>query len=184
MRLHAPEKFPAKMFPRPARPHFRSPDQGLPSPDLRKLHHHGTPLRPIYHLVVEPPPSDAARADGNSGISVHAPPRLANSITESSELRFMKEAPPSEFTTSDLSSVAKIALIGACTHLHAPMRRRQLSPRTPIRPARVMHAWHVPARGWHTPSATCLYTVSPRQHATSACHVRQKKKKKVKGKFW
>uniref|UniRef100_A0A2N9HR47 Uncharacterized protein n=1 Tax=Fagus sylvatica TaxID=28930 RepID=A0A2N9HR47_FAGSY len=162
------------MFTRPAPPHFRSPDQGLPSLDLRKLHHHGTPLRPIYHLVVEPPPSDAARApraDGNSSISVHAPPRLANSITESSKLRFMKKAPPSEFTTSDLSSAAKIALIGACTRLHAPMRRRQLSPHAPIRPARVMHAWHAPTRGWHTPSATCLSTVSPRQHATSACHL-------------
>uniref|UniRef100_A0A2N9GUH7 Uncharacterized protein n=1 Tax=Fagus sylvatica TaxID=28930 RepID=A0A2N9GUH7_FAGSY len=169
------------MFTRLVPPHFRSPDRGLPSLDLRNLHHHGTPLRPIYHLVVEPPPSDVARAphaDGNSGISVHAPPRLANSITESSELRFMKEAPPSEFTTSDLSSAAKIALIRACTCLHAPMRCWQLSPRAPIRPARVMHAWHAPARGWHTPSATYLSTVLPRQHATST------KKKKRKGKFW
>ena len=39
------------------------------------------------------------------------------------------------------------------------------------------YAQHVSTRAWHTPSATCLSTVSPHQHTTSACHVAKKKKK-------
>ena len=41
---------------------FRSPERGLPSSDSRNWHHVRTPQRMIYHLAVETPPSEAARA--------------------------------------------------------------------------------------------------------------------------
>jgi hypothetical protein len=41
-----------------SRRHIRTPEHDLLGTETKKWHHHWSPLRPIYHLAVEQPPSE------------------------------------------------------------------------------------------------------------------------------
>uniref|UniRef100_A0A2N9F1P2 Uncharacterized protein n=1 Tax=Fagus sylvatica TaxID=28930 RepID=A0A2N9F1P2_FAGSY len=62
---------------------FRSPERGLPSSDSRNWHHVRTPQRTIYHLAVETPPSEAARAvEAPAEFSTRQHARACSSVCE------------------------------------------------------------------------------------------------------
>jgi hypothetical protein len=62
-------------------------------------------------------------------------------------------------------------------HVIMPRGRKKIKIKIKIKNKKRGKFWGGPTCGWHTPSATCLSTVSPRQHAT------WQKKKKKKEKF-
>ncbi len=128
MHSHAPLEFSDGLPTR--RRHIRTPEHDLLGSQTVKRHHHWSPLWPIYHLEVDESPLERPRASTRrshlrnpwptrQSLSQLLKPRL-----ELSELRFKKAAPPFDSKTSDLSSATKIALIGASTCHHAPMRLR------------------------------------------------------------
>jgi hypothetical protein len=95
------------------------------------------------------------RADGNSRISVHAPPRLVNSITEYSELYFEKLAPYLDSSEDDLLFFVRLALIRRSMHCHAPPRAIKLRCLFSTRQ-------HTPSHSGHVAGTSFLPLVAPR----------------------
>jgi hypothetical protein len=176
---------------------------GLPTRHHAQPSHHDLRNHSSKHLLgSRPPPTDRSSSDlslyggknsNGEDMRSHALEKKPATLFTRSSAAARFEAQNTSFQAPKRHNGSHFGLLsGRSTiwrwnrlhlRLHAPPRAGNAPPASPTRKHVSACARHTPMHGWHTPSATCLSTVSPRQHATSSCHVAEKKKKKKEEKI-